>query len=196
MAQIRRLGTSSWITVLAMVHQVGDHRRILLPDVIGALLAPPPTWPPPLVVARHGCHVLQRRRVRRRIEHPGQGSLSSNAVVRCIAVLTGTFVTQKKTRVRGTGLSPIPRCRHRGGAGRTGSYPPVNTQEIDGYRPGSTKVHRNTDHETGRAIRPRHHAGHRRMAAPASADDLAHHAGGRGISARWPRLSLRLLRAG
>jgi hypothetical protein len=34
---------------------------------------------------------------------------------------------------------------------------------------GSTKVHRISDFETGRATRPRHHAGHRRMAAPASA---------------------------
>jgi len=51
------------------------------------------------------------------------------------------------------------------------SFPPVNTQEIYGYRPGSTKVHRITDYETGRSPTgatpvtiP--------MAATAGADDL------------------------
>src|SRR5215475_10221075 len=29
------------------------------------------------------------------------------------------------------------------------SFPPVNTQEIYNFRPGSTKVHRNTHYETG-----------------------------------------------
>ena len=34
------------------------------------------------------------------------------------------------------------------------SFPPVNTQEIYRYRPGSTKVHRITEYETGQAIHP------------------------------------------
>jgi hypothetical protein len=35
MTQIRRLGAFARISVLAMVHQVREHLRGLLPDVIG-----------------------------------------------------------------------------------------------------------------------------------------------------------------
>jgi hypothetical protein len=49
----RRLGPFAWITVLAMIHQVQDHSRVVLQMALA------PCWPPRrhgrrLVVARHG----------------------------------------------------------------------------------------------------------------------------------------------
>jgi hypothetical protein len=80
MAQIRRLGASSWISGVAMMQAAirgwplsnTQTKSLDTPKRLAAGIvnverttgspAPPLTWPPPLVVARHGCHALQRPR--------------------------------------------------------------------------------------------------------------------------------------